>query len=290
MRASRVDDEIHAVVLNRRRLGWGLLAIAAVAAIAWGVLRAGPDGRTLRYGEHPQALADLRPAAGPGPHPAMLMIHGGAWQAGSRQEMAPYAEWLVQHGVTAVSIDYRLTLRGARWPDPRDDVVQAMWWLREHAAELGIDPQRIGVWGNSAGGHLGAWLATTEQLSAKGTSSRPRLLVAWGAPWDLSRGNDFEPAVRDAVDRLLAGADAKAASPLPRVDAKTAPVLLIHGPLDKTVAPVQSHLACAALQRAGVECRLLEPPGEEHDGLQDPANRRAVREALHRFVNTHLKR
>lgn len=267
---------------------WGLGALAATGLVAWGLL-AMPEARTLRYGEHPRALADVQRAVGPGPRPAMLMIHGGAWQGGSRREMVHYARWLNEMGVTTVAIDYRLTSGGARWPEPRDDVVQAMWWLREHAAELDIDPQRIGVFGMSAGGHLGAWLATTDQVNARGTHSRPRLLIAWGGLWDLARETDFEPAVRDAMHRLMAGGEPRVGSPLARVDAQTAPVLAIHGPHDTTVAPVQSRLACEALRRAGVECQLLEPPGEQHSGPLD-SNKTAVVAAMRQFVEKHLVR
>src|SRR5688572_11035735 len=87
---------------------WGVLALVATGLVAWGLL-ATPETRTLRYGDHPQALAELRPAAGPGPHPAMLLIHGGGWQTGSRRDMASYVVWLADMGVTTVSIDYRLT-------------------------------------------------------------------------------------------------------------------------------------------------------------------------------------
>ena len=276
---------------HRRRLDnrwWGVAALVATGALAWGLLAA-DSAQTLAYGTHERALADVRRAAGPGPHPAMLLIHGGAWQGGSRRDMEEPARWLASAGVTTVAIDYRLVTAGARWPEIRDDVTQAMWWLREHAGELGIDPQRVGVLGNSAGGHLGAWLATTDTVSPRGTHSRPQLLIAWGSPWDLSQPQEFAPPVQEAMHRLLAGADPAQASPLARIDAHSAPALLVHGPRDDVVDPVQSRRACAALQRAGVECRLLLPAGEGHDGTHEPGNEKAVLEAMQQFVAARLR-
>ena len=269
------------------RRWWGALALVATGLVAWRLM-AVPEVRTLRYAEHAQALADVRRAAGRGPHPAMLLIHGGGWQGGSRLDMANEARWLADMGITTVSIGYRLTSGGARWPDPRQDVIQAMWWLREHAADLDIDPRRIGVFGHSAGGHLGAWLATTDEVNGRGTHSRPQLLIAWGAPWDLSRTGDYEPAIQAAIRRLVGTGDPGLASPLGHIDDRSAPMLLIHGPQDVTVAPAQSRRACEAMRRMRVECQLVEPPGEGHVGLRDPANTAAVQGALRRFIQTHL--
>lgn len=271
--------------LNER--WWGALALLATGVVAW-LLLSSDDAETMRYAAHERGRADVRRAAGPGPHPAMLLIHGGGWQGGSRHEMADLARWLASAGVTTVAIDYRLTSGGARWPDLRDDVTQAMWWLREHAAELGIDPQRVGVLGASAGAHLGAWLATGDQRNARGTSSRPRLLVGWGGPWDLSREADFEEVLRPGIARLLAGSDPRAASPIGRIDAGSAPALLIHGPEDTTVSVEQSRRACEALQRAGVECRLLSPAGEGHTGLRDKGNAESVMGTMKSFIHRHL--
>jgi acetyl esterase/lipase len=268
---------------------WGVVALLATGLVAWRLLAA-DDAQTLRYAEHTQALADLRRPAGPGPHPALLLIHGGAWQGGSRRDMADFARWLASVGVASVAIDYRLTSGGARWPEIRDDVTQAMWWLREHAAELKLDPARIGVFGDSAGAHLGAWLATTDHVNARGTHSRPRLLIGWGGPWDLSREAEFHADVRPALRALLAGGDAAAASPLSRIDAQSAPTLLIHGALDDVIAPAQSRRACEALQRARIECQLLLPAGEGHVGLRVPANTAPVMDTMRRFIWTHLGR
>ncbi|CAG1017446.1 partial Carboxylesterase NlhH, partial [Burkholderiaceae bacterium] len=214
--------------------------------------------------------------------PALLLIHGGGWRAGGRGELAGLARWLAQQGMLPVAIDYRLAPQ-SHWPAQAEDVEVAVWWLRENAASLGIDPQRVVAIGSSAGGHLAAWLATTDRTSPRGTPSRADAVVSLAGPWDLAAGNLHDDA-KGMVATLLAGQPARAASPLWRIDARSAPALLIHGTKDELIPPDQSTRACDALRAAQVHCDLMLLEGEGHALSSRAAEVSARRERIRAFI------
>ncbi|MDB5814184.1 MAG: putative para-nitrobenzyl esterase [Rhodocyclales bacterium] len=124
---------------------------------------------TYPYGKLPAQVIDVyRAQTGTAPHRSMLLIHGGGWAAGSRKDFSDVAKWLARQGITAISVDYRLTPSGATWSDIRSDVVSAVWRARHNAAMLGIDPQRLGGMGGSAGAQLVAYLGTTDAIDPSG--------------------------------------------------------------------------------------------------------------------------
>ncbi|MDE3065987.1 MAG: alpha/beta hydrolase [Verrucomicrobiota bacterium] len=91
---------------------------------------------------------------------AMVICPGGGYAHLAPHEGRDYALWLNQHGVTGFVLKYRLGSHGYRYPAEFEDVTRAMRWVRAHAADYRIDPQRIGIMGSSAGGHLAATLLT----------------------------------------------------------------------------------------------------------------------------------
>lgn len=100
------------------------------------------------------------PAAGAGPHTAVIVMPGGGYtHLVMDKEGSVEAKWLAAHGVTAFVLDYRLS-PAYRYPAPMMDASRAIRYVRSHAAELGVDPARVGVWGFSAGGHLASYMAT----------------------------------------------------------------------------------------------------------------------------------
>ncbi len=228
------------------------------------------------------APADARP----GLRPAVLLVHGGGWAAGSRVDFHDMAAWLARDvGVVPVAVDYRLT-PGFRWPAQADDVEQAMWWLREHAAALRVDPDKVVVLGGSAGGHLAAWLGTTDHRNARGTSSHANRVISLWGPWDLSAGpTELNTEARDLIAALMGPLDPKVASPQFNISARAAPTLLIHGSLDPLVPPVQATRACGALQQAGVACTLLMLPGEGHGLTLGDTHALQVLQAIAGFID-----
>ena len=230
--------------------------------------------------------------------PLVVFIHGGAWRAGSKDNNP--AAFLIKSGYVAASISYRLTPK-AIFPAQIEDCKSAIRWLRAHAAEYGIDPQHIGVWGASAGGHLVAMLGVTGQTKDFDAgenldqSSRVQCVVDWFGPTDLlTHKSVIEPKYgNSSVDQLLGGPlaehqeTARKASPVHYVTKDAAPFLIMQGEKDPLVEPEQSRLMDAALKKAGVESTLEVIPGAKHGGpeFMTPERRKMITD----FFDKHLK-
>jgi len=153
-----------------------------------------PDFVDLPYAfQHARQVLDIYlPPAGAGPFPVVVWIHGGAWQEGNKGSAAHYADLLLPEGIAVVGINYRLA-QHAIFPAQIHDCKGAVRWLRANAATYNLDPNRIGAWGSSAGGHLVALLGTSGGVSAaEGTvggnvtfSSRVQAVADYFGPTDL---------------------------------------------------------------------------------------------------------
>jgi len=211
------------------------------------------------------------------PVPTVVWIHGGAWACGGKNP-CPVRDF-ADRGYAIASVGYRLSGEAA-FPSQLRDCKSALRWLRAHATEHGIDPGRIGVWGESAGGHLAALLGTTGHTRDFDTgdhldqSSEVRCVVNWFGPVDfLDWGAPFSPSM-DSPDspvyRLLGGPfsqnleKARIAGPLHHVHSRSAPFLTVHGDRDDIVPLVQSQRLHRALRDAGVESTLRVIPGAGH--------------------------
>jgi len=222
-----------------------------------GVVYASPTGQDLH--------ADVYRPGSEGPFPAVLVVHGGSWTRGSRSRMARVAERLAGSGYTAVSVDYRLA-PAHRFPTPVHDCKAAVRWIRRHADDLRVDPERVGGFGYSSGAHLVAMLATTtpsdglEGDAPPGApSSRIQAAVLGGTPTDLGRFppnptlRRFLGASRDEVPDLYAFA-----SPITHVSSDDPPMFLYHGTRDWVVDISHARIMAKALQDAGVPHELHE--------------------------------
>ncbi|WP_353815301.1 alpha/beta hydrolase [Agromyces sp. SYSU T00266] len=228
--------------------------------------------------------------AGSGTTPALVWAHGGGFVAGDLD--MPEADWVARafaaRGVTVVSIDYRLTGGGCRYPDPSDDVLAAWRWTSAHAGHLGIDPARIVAGGASAGGNLtaGAVLRALDgaaPVPAGVFLAYPTLLAVQPAPdaalramLDANPAADrFGPArVRAMYEDYLGGPVEDA--PLPAVPGLAAPddlvghppVLMVNGEADEL--RVSGEAYAATLVAAGVPVLVVTEPGTEHGHLNRP--------------------
>jgi acetyl esterase/lipase len=193
--------------------------------------------------------------------PAVLLVHGGGWEGSDgRWQMEPIAKRLAKRGYVVLNVTYRLAPRWI-YPAPVEDLQEAVKWLRCHAVAHRIDPQRIAIFGYSAGGHL----ALLTGLMEGPRDSHLQAIVAGGAPSDLT----FYPAGR-LVPQFLGGTITqiptrfKEASPVNDVTKNSPPLFIYHGTGDQLV-PVEHPLALmAALSRKNVRHEAYWVEGRDH--------------------------
>ena len=224
---------------------------------------------------HERQMLDLYVPENPdGPLPLIVWIHGGGWRYGSK-EGCPSLPW-ARKGYVVASIDYRLS-QDACFPAQIKDCKAAIRWLRTHAAEYKIDPDRVAAWGVSAGGHLASLLGTAgdeagwEQGHPVG-SSRVQGVIDWFGRADLTRVCT-DPALADSPSALLLGGSgpgvgelARKASPIMHVSENDPPFLIMHGDKDGLVPLDQSRAFAEALKAAGVKVNLVVLKGAGHGG------------------------
>jgi acetyl esterase/lipase len=211
--------------------------------------------------------------------PALLQIHGGGWVLGSKNEQGlPLVLHLASRGWVCVSVDYRLAPR-ATFPEPLIDLKRALAWIREHADELGVDPDFVVVTGGSAGGHLASLVALTEndpeyQPGFEGADTSVQGCVAFYGVYDFTDRHRVWP--HRGLERLLERAVMKApldgargawekASPMSRVHRGAPPFFVIHGDRDTMVPVEEARLFVDALRRStGSLVAYAEIPGAQH--------------------------
>lgn len=224
--------------------------------------------RDLRYSPDgwPQPLlADVYTPALPGPLPAVLMIHGGGWNGGDRGQTASLSRRVAARGYVVVNATYRL-VPGARFPAPLQDLQQALRWMRANAQTLGIDPQRIGAWGYSAGAHLAALLgglSPGDRLYDQGATLKA--VVAGGIPADLRKFHGGTLVPEFLGEKWSEGSVVfRESSPAAYVTPGDPPVFLYHGTWDQLVPLDQATDYKAALDAAGVPNELYLMRGLGH--------------------------
>lgn len=250
----------------------GSLAVADDAKVPEGIVLA----HNIRYreGAGKSWMLDLaKPAADSAkPRPAIIVIHGGGWIEGDKSSFSTPGQPtpgniidFAKLGFVAVTINYRLA-REAPFPAGLADCRCAVRWLRAHAKEHNVDPERIGAWGNSAGGHLALMLALTNEKSGipnegpwQEQSSRVQAAASDSGPLDLEF-QYHDKVLRGAVEIFLAGppdekriADYRRASPTSYVLNASVPLLMIYGVADPQVPVATADRFVEALGRAGLK-------------------------------------
>lgn len=233
--------------------------------------------------------------------PLIINIHGGAFMAGSKEQGVPVA--FLAQGYAVASINYRLS-QHAIYPAQIEDCKAAVRWLRAHANEYRLDPERFAVWGSSAGGHLSAMVGVTgdiKKFDVGGNlefSSRVQAVVDYFGPTDFLQMDAHRlpnGMVHDTSDspesRLIGGPiqqnreKAAQANPITFVTKDDPPFLICHGDADPLVPHHQSVLLEAALKSAGVPVTFYTVKGGGHGGWKDPK----VNELTRDFLRQHLK-
>lgn len=239
------------------------------------VYRAGPPEMRLFVVKPAGWKADDR-------RPALVFFFGGGWTTGTAMNALPWAKFAASLGLVGIAPDYRTKQRHDTSPLASvADSRAALHWVQEHARELGVDPTRIVVGGNSAGGHVALWTAIAHpppgSNSAESPTMQPAALVLFSAVSDTSPATGYTP------QRF--GADATALSPVHQLDARMPPVLAFHGAADVLVAPRQALALRDRLLATGNRCELHLVPGGGHNfGRDVPPWQEKSRELLRDFL------
>lgn len=237
------------------------------------------------------------------PLPVVVFIHGGGWRAGDKSSGAGNVSRFVASGDYAgVSVGYRLT-NEAQWPAQIHDCKAAIRWIRGNAKELNLDPDKIAVWGSSAGGHLVSMLGTSGDVKElEGTlgsfttnSSRVTCVVNYYGPEDfvtmVNKPSTIDRTTKDYPEALLLGGrvqdvpeKAKAASPITYVSADDPPFLTAHGTKDPLVPYDQALELDTAMKKAGVSHLLIEMTNGGHGFRSEELDQR-----VKQFLDLHLR-
>jgi acetyl esterase/lipase len=298
-----------------------LAALASVVAVAAFVapLSAAPDPRAFSPVEYvvgalstpavrtqrdivldsarPHLACDVFHAPGPGPHPFVVLVHGGSWRHGDKGELPWFSRRLAAAGYTVIDVRYSLA-PAAPFPRAIADVKCVLGRVREQAAPLGVDPRRGALLGRSAGGQIAlvaAYSAGDPRIPpACAVADDPvRAVVALYAPSDLAWGhaNPMVPDVirgTESIELYLGGAPPQApeayrlSAAATWLDRAVPSTLLLHGGGDQLVSPIHSRRLAAALREREADVTLVEVPMGEHGmearpgGTGEQISRRAV--------------
>jgi acetyl esterase/lipase len=295
--AGTLRDVVRPSCSRRRWLGW--LGSAALA----GALGCGDGPVEVSYAPARDLRGSLYLPQGPsrGDVPVVVLVHGGCFQAGSREAMRLYGELLSNDGIAALAIDYRLANRGGAYPAAVDDVRCALRWLHANGRSRGIDPERIAVLGASAGAFLAAKAALDPEPVEPGSAvcattggAPPRAVVAlYGvSDWELRAATGMRDCERRFLADVCDPALPETCRPVSLVAHASPPpmrFLLLHGAADADIPVEQSRRFAEHLARLGVRAELEIFPASGHGfDLRDDDAARLARRRILDFLRSAL--
>jgi acetyl esterase/lipase len=231
--------------------------------------------------------------------PGVLLLHGGGWRRGNRAIMRGYGVRIAREGFVCVASEYRL-IGESPWPAAIHDVKAALRWMRVNALNLGIDPQRVAVQGNSAGAHLALIAAATPgkpefegEGGHAGASTAVDAVVAIYPPtvfhFDGPRPSGAVPALA-LLGEAGSAEIARQASPQTYVTPAFPPTFLIHGSADRVVPPSSSQRMYELLSAARVPVDFHMFAGLPHGFANVPEHQRMLAREIVGFLSRHLQR
>mgnify|MGYP000889894505 FL=1 len=251
-----------------------------------------------KVGDTELKLDLARPAEGDGPFPAVVAIHGGGWRAGNKSHMRPFLLELAKRGYVAISPQYRFAPQD-RFPAQIHDVKASVRWLRAHASEYKVNPDKVGAMGVSAGGHLALMLGVTDaddglegDVAKDAPSSRVQAVVNIVGPSDLL-AKDLPEVSKGILKEFLGGTveekheAASKASPVTYVTKDDPPVLTFQGTKDELVPHTQAVLLAEAQSKHGVPGRVELLVGAGHGFPKAEIERASTR--MFNFFDEYLK-
>ena len=281
------------------------LSLAEYALPSWG--NPSPVIQTFQYGEAGDQALSLdvfSPSEIPENEkmPAIVVIHGGGWNAGTRSDFPHWNSWLTREGFVVFDIDYRLSPQ-PNWQTATNDVQDAVRWIKARADSFHVDPDRMALMGRSAGGHLALLAGYT--ATAAGLETQVQAVVSFYGPTDLRWGYE-NPANRRVIDgratlRQFVGGTPnyipekyQQASPIHHVRDDTPPTFLVHGNQDQLVRSAQASRLWDVLRlqsgNPGNHTMLIIPYAQHgFDYNFDGWGSQITRVALLEHLNKHLK-
>lgn len=258
----------------------------------------------IKEGHDRQTLDVYVPADADGKLPLVVWIHGGGWKNGDKRRCP--ALYLLNQGYVVASINYRLS-QDAIFPAQIHDCKAAIRYLKSHAEQFHIDPDKVGVWGSSAGGHLVALVGTSGNVADLEHPQSPKneftstvqAVCDYYGPTDFMKMNQ-QATIKGPIDhdsanspesKLLGGPvqqnqeKAKAASPVTYVSKDDPPFLIVHGDRDPLVPVSQSKILQEKLTSTQVESELVIVEGGGHGPFKSPE----MLEKVKHFFDKHLK-
>jgi len=211
---------------------------------------------------------------------AVVIIHGGGWTGGEVEAFFPHARYFASRGAVAFCVEYRLVKAGESTVENCvSDCKSAMRYIRSHALELGIDPNKIIVMGDSAGGHLAGCMGTVNGFDDPKddltVSDAPNMAILCNPLTDFTQSSFIKIVIGGQALKSRENPDiaslspgvislAKRLSPLYCVRKNHIYTLIMHGTADKVISPSQSEALCQAMKKVGNNCELVMLPGASH--------------------------
>jgi len=310
----KLSTPLHYFVKNLMllRLCFSVLILMWMSSVPAATLTSQPALQTVTAcGNDVPLKFDLLPAANTSPpYAAMIVVHGGSWLGGSRTDLHGLLQQLSRMGFVAMSVDYRLA-PAARFPAQIEDVKCAVRWLRSHATDYQINPEKIGAFGVSAGAHLLALAAVTPGKwdntgGYSGVSSQLRCAVLHAPPLDFPNWwQTADPVIRGPMSprvmlKSLLGEDFSAsakiyqdASPVSYIPVpgkrkiQMPSLLLLQGELDATVPVQQARDFTKKMKAAGAAVELMTVADADHFTFGSQG--RQVSAKIQEFLGTCLQ-
>ncbi len=193
--------------------------------------------------------------------PAIVFFHGGGWTGGSPGQFTEHSKYLATRGMVAIQVEYRLLDRKGKEPPVTccRDAKSALRWVRSHATNFGIDPQRIASAGGSAGGHLASFVAmvegTDDPADDLSVSPKSNAQILFNAVFDNGPAGWGHARVGDRYREF---------SPFHNVSSDDPPALVLLGSADKLIPVKTAHDFQAAMKKVNVECDVIIYADQPH--------------------------